>query len=110
MEDRPRGRRPSRRDVGRRGVVVNVDAAEVVARVVVGSRKRVGTRDERSPRVVVSDRSRSGSVQGRNSTSEFRPFPGEKLRIFPYGQLLRRDFRIVRGNRCRARGRTQPRA
>ena len=36
--------------------------------------------------------------------------PGEKLRIFPYGQLLRRDFRIVRGNRCRARGRTQPRA
>jgi hypothetical protein len=27
----------------------------VVARVVVGSRKRVGTRDERSPRVVVTE-------------------------------------------------------
>ena len=24
--------------------------------------------------------------------------PGEKLRIFPYGQLIRRAFRIVRGN------------
>ena len=40
---------------------------------------------------------RSTEVIGRSGT-KFRPFPGEKLRIFPYGQLERRDFRIVRGN------------